>query len=1286
MSNGKVGFLGDPSIKELGPKADAATSVSKNEKVIKCTDNKSSEIFKSSLTPSNLGPCVKTRSHSKKLTNPTSELRDDFMKLSLSTPEIDSGSTQRPNSARTRSVQRVKSTDVDNVRPKSAGNLRRNVYTDPETQAFQLESEKNSRQQRHTKKNFSSPNFTAQTEDLATSCSFELGTAQKPAQNGLRLKNQIDHRQTNQAGQNPACQRTSNFRQRWGKPFKGRRKSSSKTEDDTGSKPRTSSASKPRTPSASSISASRPNLRSSDKRRRYRSTKLDSEQYSPGNLDEILDPILKVFNKNLSTALVYDERMLLHKSPIYDFHVERPERLTSIYDKLCSEGLVSKCLSVHAREITKAEILTFHDEVLLEKLISSRGSDDVGGLLKNLTSSHDDVYFNNFTCDAALLAAGGCLELVETIMTGKAKNGFALVRPPGHHAMQSNFCGFSFLNNAVLAANHAINSLGCQKVLIVDWDVHHGNGTQDAYYHDSRVLYFSIHRYEYGLYWPHLKESDYDHIGEGDGVGYNVNVPLNKSGLGDADYLHIFLQILLPLAYEFCPDIVIVSCGFDASLGDPLGEMCVTPSCYAQMTHLLSLFAEGRVAILLEGGYFLPTLAESAAATVKSLLGDICPKAQISSPTSPHSVVVDVVHNLKCMLAPYWQCFSDVTLSGSRWFSSVTSEPTKEKPLKRSQKHDIVEFKSYAPLGPDDPPRTFSFESYNPYTKEEESSFLDLLSSSIAKHPTHRVNGTAIVYDSAMKRHKNVNESGHPEKPDRISCIYSELARLGILKRCHHVDSRLATETELCLCHSEKHVGEMRATKTTNGCDLHKLQNTFNSVYLNQASYDCARLSAGCLLNVVDDIMNGRRRNGIAIIRPPGHHAEHHIACGFCLFNNVAVAARYTQAKFGLGDDGAPRRIVIIDWDVHHGNGTQHIFENDPSILYISLHRHDNGAFFPGNDDGNFDKIGSDKGIGYNVNIPWNTNGKRPVGDATYMKAFLDIVIPICAEFNPELVLVSAGFDAAMGDPLGRCQVTPMGFAHMTQMLCGLAEGKVILALEGGYNLKSISECMTACSLALLGCPMPRLALHKKAIHSKDRMSISNVVEALRPYWKMLNTVAVPDSDGDTFLKNYVNDIDANELTDDLADVFESLTIQSTEDICRPMRSVSRTGLDPNLQIQIAALDLKLAEVPAVVSPEVQEEAKRLIRVLVLGEQGAKVLEEASDDSQIINEQVNVPIIPLMASPLQSETADESEKSDIDGSCDIPRMGSLDMTLDSGILETPNETSLMNIDGQRDAH
>merc|ERR1712135_98959 len=113
-----------------------------------------------------------------------------------------------------------------------------------------------------------------------------------------------------------------------------------------------------------------------------------------------------------------------------------------------------------------------------------------------------------------------------------------------------------------------------------------------------------------------------------------------------------------------------------------------------------------------------------------------------------------------------------------------------------------------------------------------------------------------------MKRHKNVNEPGHPEKPDRISCIYSELARLGILKRCHHVDSRLATETELCLCHSEKHVGEMRATKTTNGCDLHKLQNTFNSVYLNQASYDCARLSAGCLLNVVDDIMNGRRRNG----------------------------------------------------------------------------------------------------------------------------------------------------------------------------------------------------------------------------------------------------------------------------------------------------------------------------------------------------------------------------------------------------------------------------------------
>ena len=156
--------------------------------------------------------------------------------------------------------------------------------------------------------------------------------------------------------------------------------------------------------------------------------------------------------------------------------------------------------------------------------------------------------------------------------------------------------------------------------------------------------------------------------------------------------------------------------------------------------------------------------------------------------------------------------------------------------------------------------------------------------------------------------------------------------------------------------------------------------------------------------------------------------------------------------------------------------GTQHIFEDDDTVLYVSIHRHDDGAFFPGNDDGDSDKIGVGRGAGFNLNVPWNTgNGRRSIGDASYLAAFLEAVLPVATQFDPDLVLVSAGFDAAMGDPLGRCQVTPMAYALMTRYLSVLAEGRVILALEGGYNLKSIAECMTACGAALLGCPLPRL-------------------------------------------------------------------------------------------------------------------------------------------------------------------------------------------------------------------
>jgi hypothetical protein len=193
-------------------------------------------------------------------------------------------------------------------------------------------------------------------------------------------------------------------------------------------------------------------------------------------------------------------------------------------------------------------------------------------------------------------------------------------------------------------------------------------------------------------------------------------------------------------------------------------------------------------------------------------------------------------------------------------------------------------------------------------------------------------------------------------------------------------------------------------------------------------------------------------------------------------------------------------RILIVDWDVHHGNGIQRMFESDPRILYISIHRYDNGFFFPGSTDANYDVVGSGLGKGYTVNIPWNTS---KMGDTEYLAAFTNIVLPIGYEFNPQLVLVSAGFDAAKGDPLGGCSVTPEGYAHMTHLLSSLANGKMILALEGGYNLTSIAYSMVMCTKALLGDPIPSLTLNKK-IHPSALQSIENVLNVQSKYWSVL--------------------------------------------------------------------------------------------------------------------------------------------------------------------------------------
>lgn len=192
---------------------------------------------------------------------------------------------------------------------------------------------------------------------------------------------------------------------------------------------------------------------------------------------------------------------------------------------------------------------------------------------------------------------------------------------------------------------------------------------------------------------------------------------------------------------------------------------------------------------------------------------------------------------------------------------------------------------------------------------------------------------------------------------------------------------------------------------------------------------------------------------------------------------------------------------MIVDWDIHHGNGTQRIFENDKKVLYISLHRYEHGAFFPKSNDGNYTQVGEGRGEGFNVNIPWN---KHKMGDSDYIAAFQRIIMPIAYEYNPELVLVSAGFDAVVGDPIGHYHVTPEAYGHFTHWLSSLANGKIILCLEGGYNVNSISHAMAMCTKALLGDPLPMLHTTAKAPSASCIETIQNVWFVQQKYWKSL--------------------------------------------------------------------------------------------------------------------------------------------------------------------------------------
>lgn len=316
------------------------------------------------------------------------------------------------------------------------------------------------------------------------------------------------------------------------------------------------------------------------------------------------------------TGIVRDERYLDHEPGRW--HPESPERLMAIYSMLNGRDMEGIFLDLPTRRATRDELLRIHSPRYVDMILATAG--------KGYRSLDPDTAVSEGSCEAALLAAGGVSEAISVVLSGEMDNAFALVRPPGHHAEHSRGMGFCLFNNLAVGVRHAQAAHGIKRVLAVDWDLHHGNGTQHSFENDSSVLYFSTHQYPY---YPGSGASE--EIGKGSGEGFTVNVPLS-SGKGNGEYAAVFDRILKPIALEFDPELILVSAGFDIHANDPLGGMRVTSHGFARLTRRLMDIADaccrGRVVMTLEGGYDLDGLSSSVKAVIREMAGvsDLLPE------------------------------------------------------------------------------------------------------------------------------------------------------------------------------------------------------------------------------------------------------------------------------------------------------------------------------------------------------------------------------------------------------------------------------------------------------------------------------------------------------------------------------------------------------------------------------------------------------------------------------------------------------------------------------------
>lgn len=338
-----------------------------------------------------------------------------------------------------------------------------------------------------------------------------------------------------------------------------------------------------------------------------------------------------------------------------------------------------------------------------------------------------------------------------------------------------------------------------------------------------------------------------------------------------------------------------------------------------------------------------------------------------------------------------------------------------------------------------------------------------------------------IVIDDIFKMHDN--GYGHPESPDRIRVINDMLINTGLMNKVELIEPFDALKEHITLVHEARHFDLIESTRGKERVYLDADTST------SPKSFEAAIRAAGAMIKSIDLVMNNDLEAAFPLVRPPGHHAEKDRAMGFCLFNNIAVGAAYLINNYDVN------RILIVDWDLHHGNGTQHMFYDTDKVFYISTHQF---PYYPGTGAAN--EIGIGEGEGFTLNIPMNPG----MGDQEYIKIFFELLKPVIDQYTPKIILVSAGFDTHIADPLGGMAVTPKGFQNLTKLLNELADehcgGKIIYILEGGYNLEGLWHSVSAVIQELL------------MLNNTDHLDYSNttkvdqlingIMEINSKYWK----------------------------------------------------------------------------------------------------------------------------------------------------------------------------------------